>query len=225
MDAKSQLRILLIGNGGREHALAWKLNQSPRVDAIYVVPGNGATAQDLKKVQNVHTVKADDFPGLVTFAKENGINFVVPGPEATLVAGIEGHFRKGMCEFIIVEEIFADRYIKLLSDALDRPKTLPAWKAQRSSPKILWLGGISQPQALEVSAFMTWRNRILIVLITILLSKQMGCMYILEALLAFLYKSLIHTSSLKSTYNNRPLNHLAIPWDVLGEVTLTPEFP
>ena len=95
MDAIDRLRILLIGNGGREHALAWKLSQSPRVDRIYVVPGNGGTAHGLDKVENVDTVKADDFPGLVAFAREKDINFVVPGPEATLVAGIESHFRKG----------------------------------------------------------------------------------------------------------------------------------
>ena len=98
MDTIDRLRILLIGNGGREHALAWKLSQSPRVDTIYVVPGNGGTARGLDKVENVDTVKADDFPALVAFAKEKNINLVVPGPEATLVAGIEGHFRKGKCE-------------------------------------------------------------------------------------------------------------------------------
>ena len=98
MDSISRLRILLIGNGGREHALAWKLSQSPRVDILYVVPGNGGTARGLNKVENVDTVKADDFPALVAFAKENNINLVVPGPEATLVAGIESHFRKGKCQ-------------------------------------------------------------------------------------------------------------------------------
>ena len=98
MGSINRLRILLIGNGGREHALAWKLSQSPRVDTIYVVPGNGGTARGLDKVENVDTMKADDFQGLVAFAKENNINLVVPGPEATLVAGIEGHFRKGKCQ-------------------------------------------------------------------------------------------------------------------------------
>ncbi|KAL8708279.1 MAG: hypothetical protein Q9220_006856 [cf. Caloplaca sp. 1 TL-2023] len=93
MDDIDRLRILLIGNGGREHALAWKLSQSPRVDSIQVVPGNGGTARALKNVRNVETVKADDFPGLVAFAKENRINLVVPGPEVPLVKGIESHFR------------------------------------------------------------------------------------------------------------------------------------
>lgn len=101
MDDINQLRILLIGNGGREHALAWKLSQSPRVETIYVVPGNGGTARGLKKVENVDTVRADDFPALVAFAKENSINFVVPGPEAILVAGIESHFREGKCNLCL----------------------------------------------------------------------------------------------------------------------------
>jgi phosphoribosylamine--glycine ligase/phosphoribosylformylglycinamidine cyclo-ligase len=88
----SNLRVLLIGNGGREHALAWKLSQSSRVESIVAVPGNGGTATCLKTTNNT-SVAADDFPGLVAFAQANGINLVVPGPEAPLVDGIEGFFR------------------------------------------------------------------------------------------------------------------------------------
>ncbi|KAL2271869.1 hypothetical protein VTJ83DRAFT_1240 [Remersonia thermophila] len=88
----SSLRILLIGNGGREHALAWKLAQSPLVERIIAVPGNGGTAR-LPKVTNDTSVKADDYPGLVRLAQENGVNLVVPGPEAPLVDGVEGFFR------------------------------------------------------------------------------------------------------------------------------------
>ncbi|OBT55005.1 phosphoribosylamine-glycine ligase/phosphoribosylformylglycinamidine cyclo-ligase [Pseudogymnoascus sp. 24MN13] len=86
------LRILLVGNGGREHALAWKLSQSARVESIIAVPGNGGTAT-CEKVTNNNSVKANDYPGLVAFAKENKINLVVPGPEAPLVDGIEDYFR------------------------------------------------------------------------------------------------------------------------------------
>ncbi|CAH0000189.1 unnamed protein product [Clonostachys byssicola] len=88
----ADLQILLIGNGGREHALAWKLSQSPRVKAIYAVPGNGGTAT-CPKVSNISSVSASDFPGLVSFAQSNGVNLVVPGPEAPLVDGVEGFFR------------------------------------------------------------------------------------------------------------------------------------
>ena len=86
------LRILLIGNGGREHALAWKLSQSPKVASIIAVPGNGGTA-GLPKVTNNTTVAADDYPALVELALKEGINLVVPGPEAPLVDGVEGYFR------------------------------------------------------------------------------------------------------------------------------------
>src|SRR5688572_3894378 len=89
----ADLRILLIGNGGREHALAWKLSQSPRVESIFAVPGNGGTAT-CQKVTNVTSVSAEDFPGLVQFAQSNGVNLVVPGPEAPLVDGVEGFFKK-----------------------------------------------------------------------------------------------------------------------------------
>ena len=83
------LKILLIGNGAREHALADKLNASSIVDSIYVVPGNGGTASSgLSKVQNITHVQPNDFPALISFAKESEINLVVPGPEAPLVAGI-----------------------------------------------------------------------------------------------------------------------------------------
>ncbi|KAF4472279.1 bifunctional purine biosynthetic ade1 [Fusarium albosuccineum] len=88
----ADLRILLIGNGGREHALAWKLSQSSRVQQIFAAPGNGGTA-GCPKVTNVTSIKADDFAGLVKFSQENGINLVVPGPEAPLVDGVEAWFR------------------------------------------------------------------------------------------------------------------------------------
>lgn len=92
---RENLVILLIGNGGREHALAWKLSQSPRVAHIFVAPGNGGTAQGLRKVINISHVKPDDYLGLVAFARDHNVDLVVPGPEAPLVDGIEGYFRAG----------------------------------------------------------------------------------------------------------------------------------
>ncbi|KAG5957772.1 hypothetical protein E4U57_001730 [Claviceps arundinis] len=87
------IRVLLIGNGGREHALAWKLSQSARVEAIFVVPGNGGTAT-CPKVTNVDSVSSEDFPGLVKFSQDNEVNLVVPGPEVPLVDGVEGFFKR-----------------------------------------------------------------------------------------------------------------------------------
>ncbi|KAK4976607.1 Bifunctional purine biosynthetic protein ADE1 [Elasticomyces elasticus] len=85
------LRVLLVGAGGREHALAWKLCQSARVERIFVVPGNGGTA-GLPKVTNVDTISQEDFASLSVFAKEENISLLIPGPEAPLVAGIVDHF-------------------------------------------------------------------------------------------------------------------------------------
>ncbi|ETN40362.1 phosphoribosylamine-glycine ligase [Cyphellophora europaea CBS 101466] len=86
-----RLRILVVGSGGREHAFAWKLAQSPTVDVVHVAPGNGGTdAGD--KVLNV-PIAVDDFTELVAHARKHGLNLVVVGPEAPLVAGIEGIFR------------------------------------------------------------------------------------------------------------------------------------
>ncbi|KAI1789761.1 aminoimidazole ribonucleotide synthetase [Ganoderma leucocontextum] len=86
------LTILIIGNGGREHALVWRLSKSPVVDKIYVSPGNGGTALESRTV-NVN-LSPSDFPSLVDFALENEVNLVVPGPEQPLVDGVETHFRK-----------------------------------------------------------------------------------------------------------------------------------
>jgi phosphoribosylamine--glycine ligase len=89
----NDLRILLVGNGGREHALAWKLSQSPRVSHIFVCPGNGGTAS-LQKSENLTSVSASDFAGLSKFALENKIDLVIPGPEAPLVDGIVDQFNE-----------------------------------------------------------------------------------------------------------------------------------
>uniref|UniRef100_A0A7C3WI24 Phosphoribosylamine--glycine ligase n=1 Tax=Fundidesulfovibrio putealis TaxID=270496 RepID=A0A7C3WI24_9BACT len=78
------MKVLLVGSGGREHALAWKLAQSPLVTQIFAAPGNGGTAMIATNVDIADT----DVPALVEFAKANTIGLVVVGPEAPLVAGL-----------------------------------------------------------------------------------------------------------------------------------------
>lgn len=93
---RSHIRVLIVGGGGREHAYAWKLSQSPFVDAVYVAPGNGGTTKDeAAKISNIN-IKGDDYPAMVKFSLENKVNLVVPGPEAPLVDGIKGYFEAGM---------------------------------------------------------------------------------------------------------------------------------
>ncbi|GBE77795.1 Bifunctional purine biosynthetic protein [Sparassis crispa] len=86
------LRVLIVGSGGREHALAWKLSQSHLVDHIYVCPGNGGTSQ-VPKTTNLDA-SPSNFSSLVERAVLLDISLVVPGPEQPLVDGIEAHFRK-----------------------------------------------------------------------------------------------------------------------------------
>ncbi len=87
------MNILVIGGGGREHALAWKLAQSARVGQVFVAPGNAGTAAE-PKVANV-AIAADDVPGLYRLAQDRAVDFTVVGPEAPLVAGIVNTFRDG----------------------------------------------------------------------------------------------------------------------------------
>ena len=84
------MHLLLIGNGGREHALAWKLAQSPRVTRVSVAPGNPGTAAE-PKVANLD-IAADDTEALLAFARDHDVAFTVVGPEAPLVAGIADAF-------------------------------------------------------------------------------------------------------------------------------------
>ena len=77
------MRVLLIGGGGREHSLAWKLAQSKEAKKLYIAPGNPGTARYGENV----SIKADDVKGLVDFAKEKKIELVIVGPEDPLAAG------------------------------------------------------------------------------------------------------------------------------------------
>ena len=83
------MRILVIGSGGREHALAWKIKQSKLADKVFCAPGNGGIAQDAECVD----IKTEDIPGLLEFAKKEKIDFTVVGPEVPLAAGIVDEFQ------------------------------------------------------------------------------------------------------------------------------------
>ncbi|WP_454763185.1 phosphoribosylamine--glycine ligase [Cupriavidus campinensis] len=83
------MKVLVVGSGGREHALAWKMAQSPKMQVVYVAPGNGGTALD-KRLQNVPLT---DPEVLAAFVEREGVAFTVVGPEAPLAAGIVDVFR------------------------------------------------------------------------------------------------------------------------------------
>jgi phosphoribosylamine--glycine ligase len=83
------MKVLVVGGGGREHALAWRLAESPRVQVVYVAPGNGGTARD-KRLCNVPYASNE---ALVEFARSEGVAFTVVGPEAPLASGVVDVFR------------------------------------------------------------------------------------------------------------------------------------
>lgn len=85
------MKVLIIGGGGREHALAWKAAQSPRVEAVYVAPGNAGTALE-PRVQNVD-LPAEDVSALRDFARRAAVDLTIVGPEAPLVAGVVDAFQ------------------------------------------------------------------------------------------------------------------------------------
>ncbi len=84
------MKVLIIGSGGREHAFAWRVAQSPRVKAVFVAPGNAGTALE-PGVKNID-IAADDIPALVSFAKQEAIDLTIVGPEAPLVIGVTDAF-------------------------------------------------------------------------------------------------------------------------------------
>ncbi|MEM7253272.1 MAG: phosphoribosylamine--glycine ligase [Pseudomonadota bacterium] len=84
------MNLLVIGGGGREHAIAWKLSQSPHADTVFVAPGNAGTAVE-PRVENID-ISPDEIPALVTFAKRNAVGLTIVGPEAPLVDGMVDAF-------------------------------------------------------------------------------------------------------------------------------------
>ena len=86
------MKVLIIGSGGREHALAWKVAQSNQVEKIFVAPGNAGTAQE-PKVENI-AIGTTDINALVDFAGQKGVALAIVGPEAPLVEGITEAFQE-----------------------------------------------------------------------------------------------------------------------------------
>ena len=84
------MKILVVGSGGREHALAWKLAQSERIQMVYVAPGNGGTALDIR----LKNIPLSDPAALAEFAQTEHIALTVVGPETPLAAGIVNLFRE-----------------------------------------------------------------------------------------------------------------------------------
>ena len=111
------MKVLIIGSGGREHALAWRVAQSEKVDTVYVAPGNAGTELE-EGVENI-PLAAEDIDGLIEFAQKHQVGLTIVGPEAPLVAGVVDRSQQRDCPALA-------------------PAPLPLnWKAPRSLPRIL----------------------------------------------------------------------------------------
>src|SRR5438132_11406045 len=87
---RRRMKVLVVGKGGREHALVWKLAQSPRAERVYCAPGNAGTAADGQNIP----LEANDIDHLLRFAKKENIDLTVVGPEEPLALGIVDTFQK-----------------------------------------------------------------------------------------------------------------------------------
>jgi len=120
------VKILVVGSGGREHALAWKLKQSTRVDRIFCAPGNAGTAEIGDNVE----LKASDLPALARFAKENRIGLTVVGPDDPLAAGIVDVFEgEGLRIFGPTKSAARLESSKIFAKELMRAKHIPTARA------------------------------------------------------------------------------------------------
>ena len=120
------MNVLVIGSGGREHALAWKAAQSKRVDTVYVAPDNAGTALE-PGMENV-ALDVMDFAGLADFAVANAVGLTIVGPEAPLVEGVVDYFQQ--------------RGLRCFGPSAGPPN----WKAPRPLPRIFSTATISPPQ-------------------------------------------------------------------------------
>ncbi|HAF02233.1 MAG TPA: phosphoribosylamine--glycine ligase [Spartobacteria bacterium] len=124
------MKILVIGSGGREHALAWKLKQSPGVERIFCTPGNAGTAQIAENV----AIPATDLPALARFAKENNVDLTVVGPDDPLAAGIVDLFNsEGLRVFGPSKSAARIESSKIFAKELMRAQKIPTAKASTFS--------------------------------------------------------------------------------------------
>ena len=148
------MNILIIGSGGREHTLVWKIAQSPRVKKIYCAPGNGGISQ----VAECVPIQAADVPALLNFAREKKIDFTVVGPEAPLAAGIVDEFGKeGLRIFgptkvaaeLEVSKVFAKRIMQKYAiptgegEIFDQPQEAIAYIRKRGAPLVVKADGLA----------------------------------------------------------------------------------
>ncbi|NQT95970.1 MAG: phosphoribosylamine--glycine ligase [Candidatus Omnitrophica bacterium] len=156
------MNVLVIGSGGREHALCWKIKQSDKVDRLYCAPGNGG----ISEIADCVDIKADDIDSLCSFAKENEIGLTIVGPEVPLVAGIIDRFNEeglrifGPDKYIAGLEgskVFAkeamSRFRIPTADfkVFDDPKEAKAYIKEKKAPLVIKADGLAAGKGVIVA--------------------------------------------------------------------------
>jgi phosphoribosylamine--glycine ligase len=157
------MKILVIGSGGREHALAWRLAQSPRVSRVFVAPGNAGTARE----EGCLNLPLEAIPELVRYAKEGGIHTTVVGPEAPLAAGVVDAFRaEGLRVFgpsrmaaqLEASKDFAKRFMRRHDiptaryETFTDPKAAHAYILKHGAPIVIKADGLAAGKGVVVAA-------------------------------------------------------------------------
>ena len=135
------MKVLLLGSGGREHALAWKIAQSPKVEKLFIAPGNAGTSAVGENV----SIKATDFPALKAFALEQKIDMIVVGPEDPLVEGIYDSFTGDA----------STQHIAIIGP------TAKGAQLEGSSPKASWNVTVFPPPVTKASLLLIWTKALL----------------------------------------------------------------
>lgn len=156
------MKILVIGSGGREHALVWKLAQSPRQPQLFCAPGNAG----IESLATCVAIKADDVPGLKEFAQREGIDLTIVGPEAPLALGIADEFRKAKLKIfgptknaarleaskIFSKEIMAQARIRTArAKSFDRMADALTYVDQHEIPVVIKADGLAQGKGVIIA--------------------------------------------------------------------------
>ncbi len=156
------MKVLIVGSGGREHALGWAIRRSPRCELLYTAPGNGGTASIGENVP----IDPTDLDGLIDFAKEKGVDLTVVGPEAPLVAGIVNRFAsEGLWCFgpsreaaqLEGSKVFAKQFMKRHGipsadfEVFESPEDARRYIRQRTPPLVVKADGLAQGKGVVVA--------------------------------------------------------------------------
>jgi len=156
------VKILVIGSGGREHALTWKIAHSPRVSKLYCAPGNAG----IEQVAICVPIQADDIAGLKAFVVQEGIDLTVVGPEAPLALGIADEFRKAKLKIfgptknaarleaskIFSKDVMAQAKIPTArSQSFDKPVEALAYVEQHELPVVIKADGLAQGKGVIIA--------------------------------------------------------------------------